>query len=58
MSIYMHNSVLLKKIGNFVKAGEVIALSGGTGELSNGTHLHFELWYDGGPINPEEYIAF
>ena len=58
ISVYKHNSVLLKKIGNFVRAGEVIALSGGSGESSNGAHLHFELWYDGNPVNPEEYIAF
>lgn len=58
LSVYKHNAVLYKEIGNFVKAGEVIALSGGTGELSAGSHLHFELWYDGNPLNPQEFIAF
>lgn len=58
ISVYKHNSVLLKKIGNFVRAGEVIALSGNSGELTSGAHLHFELWNDGKPVNPEEYIAF
>lgn len=58
ISIYKHNSALLQKVGKFVRAGEVIAIVGDTGELSNGPHLHFELWLDGQPLNPEEYIAF
>lgn len=58
ISIYKHNSVLLKKIGNLVKAGEALAIIGNTGEFTNGPHLHFELWYNGKPVNPEEYISF
>jgi len=58
VSVYKHNSVLLKKVGNLVKAGEAIAIIGNTGELTNGPHLHFELWYEGKPVNPEEYISF
>ena len=58
VSIYKHNSVLHKKVGDYVKAGEVIAIIGNTGELSSGPHLHFELWYNGIPINPEEYMMF
>lgn len=58
ISVYKHNSVLLKKVGNFARAGEVIAIVGGTGELSTGPHLHFELWYDGNPLNPEDYLVF
>ena len=58
ISLYKHNSVLLKKTGNFVKAGEVIAIIGESGELSTGPHLHFELWYNGTPMNPQDYIAF
>lgn len=58
VSLYKHNSVLLKKVGNTVKTGEVIAIVGNSGELTTGPHLHFELWYQGKPINPEEYIVF
>ena len=57
-SIYKHNEVLLKQIGDHVVAGEAIALIGNTGNLSTGPHLHFELWYKGTSVNPEEYIAF
>jgi murein DD-endopeptidase MepM/ murein hydrolase activator NlpD len=58
VSIYKHNSVLLKKIGQFVKAGEAIAVIGNSGEQSTGAHLHFEIWQNGSPINPQEYIVF
>ncbi|PCJ25172.1 MAG: peptidase M23 [Flavobacteriales bacterium] len=58
VSIYKHNSVLHKKVGSHVKAGEVIAIVGNSGELSTGPHLHFELWYNGIPINPEDYMMF
>jgi len=58
ISIYKHNAELLKKIGMSVKAGEAIAIVGNSGELTTGPHLHFELWQNGTPVNPEEYIAF
>lgn len=58
ISIYKHNSVLHKKVGDYVKAGEVIAIVGNSGELSTGPHLHFELWYNGIPVNPEDYMMF
>ncbi|MDR1407394.1 MAG: M23 family metallopeptidase [Tannerella sp.] len=58
ISIYKHNEVLLKEMGDHVIAGEAIAIIGNTGELSTGPHLHFELWYKGEPVNPEECIAF
>jgi murein DD-endopeptidase MepM/ murein hydrolase activator NlpD len=58
VSLYKHNSVLLKKAGNRVQAGEAIAIIGDSGEQSTGPHLHFELWYKGTPINPQEYISF
>ena len=58
VSNYKHNSVLLKKVGDEVKAGDVIAIIGNSGELSSGPHLHFELWKEGKPINPKEFINF
>lgn len=57
-SFYKHNSALLKKVGDFVKAGEVIAVIGNSGELSEGPHLHFELWFNGTSLDPKKYIAF
>ena len=58
ISIYKHNSALMKKEGNYVKAGEVIAIIGNTGELTSGPHLHFELWHNGKALNPSEFIKF
>lgn len=58
ISVYKHNSNLLKEEGSFVKAGEAIAIIGESGTLSTGTHLHFELWFNGNPINPLDYIVF
>ena len=58
VSVYKHNSDLLKKVGNFVEGGEVISIIGESGELSTGPHLHFELWHKGSPVDPEEYISF
>lgn len=58
ISIYKHNSTLLKKVGDKVKAGEPIAIIGNSGELTSGPHLHFELWHNGVAINPEDYIAY
>lgn len=58
LSFYKHCSVLLKKVGSFVRAGEVIAVIGNTGEYSTGPHLHFELWINGSPVNPENYMTF
>lgn len=58
VTFYKHNSVLLKKTGEKVKAGEAIAIIGNTGELTNGPHLHFEIWNRGTPVNPKDYISF
>ncbi|WP_308991760.1 M23 family metallopeptidase [Mariniflexile litorale] len=58
ISVYKHNSALTKAQGDLVKAGEVIASAGNAGELSTGPHLHFELWNDGYPINPTNFIDF
>ena len=56
LSAYKHNSALLKEVGDFVRSGEAIAIIGNSGENSTGPHLHFELWYEGAPINPENFI--
>ncbi|MCD7972045.1 MAG: M23 family metallopeptidase [Candidatus Azobacteroides sp.] len=58
LSVYKHNSFLLKQTGEAVKAGDIIAVSGNTGTHSTGYHLHFELWHKRKPVNPEEYILF
>ncbi|PKO97596.1 MAG: peptidase M23 [Bacteroidetes bacterium HGW-Bacteroidetes-9] len=58
ISVYKHNSVLLRKQGAFVRAGETIAIVGDSGEFSTGPHLHFELWINGKAVNPEDYIKF
>ncbi|MEY3397674.1 MAG: hypothetical protein RL220_268 [Bacteroidota bacterium] len=57
VSVYKHNSALLKKLGDPVKAGESIAFIGDSGEHSDGPHLHFELWVNGIPVNPMDYLA-
>lgn len=58
VSVYKHNSLLLMEKGDHVNAGDPIAVIGDTGELSDGPHLHFELWFNGQPLNPEDYILF
>ena len=58
ISFYKHNSALLKKTGNYVVAGDPIAIIGESGELTTGPHLHFELWYNGTPVNPKDYMNF
>jgi len=58
ISVYKHNATLTKNEGDRVMAGEVIATVGNTGELTTGPHLHFELWRDGNPVNPTNYIDF
>ncbi len=58
ISAYKHNSSLTKQQGSMVKAGEVIATVGSTGEYTTGPHLHFELWSDGYPVNPTDFISF
>ncbi len=58
ISVYKHNSILLKKQGDYVKAREVLGVVGNTGEESSGPHLHFELWRAGNPLNPENFIKF
>ena len=58
ISVYKHNAKILKEVGNFVNAGEIISIIGNTGDLTDGPHLHFELWYNGNSMNPEEFVTF
>lgn len=58
ISVYKHNERLLKSAGDHVQAGEAIAHVGNSGELTTGPHLHFELWYNGVPLDPQEYVSF
>jgi len=59
VSVYKHNSTILKEMGDKVNAGEAISIVGSSGELyTSGPHLHFELWYNGQPIDPSQYIFF
>jgi murein DD-endopeptidase MepM/ murein hydrolase activator NlpD len=58
LSMYMHNSKLLKKVGDRVSAGDAIAIIGNTGHVSTGPHLHFEIWKKGKPLNAEDFIIF
>lgn len=58
ISVYKHNSALLKNQGEVVKAGEAIAIIGNSGELTTGPHLHFELWHEGNPVDPQLFMRF
>lgn len=58
ISVYKHNSDLLKNVGNFVSAGEIISIIGNTGEYTSGPHLHLEIWYNGNPLNPSEFLSY
>jgi murein DD-endopeptidase MepM/ murein hydrolase activator NlpD len=58
ISVYKHNSALLKKEGDLIHAGDPIAIVGNTGEKTTGPHLHFEIWYNMNPVNPTQFISF
>jgi murein DD-endopeptidase MepM/ murein hydrolase activator NlpD len=58
MSFYKHNASTFKMVGQKVAAGDAIAIVGNSGELTTGPHLHFELWHDGVPLDPVDYIVF
>jgi murein DD-endopeptidase MepM/ murein hydrolase activator NlpD len=58
ISVYKHNAELLQKVGMKVKAGDAIAIIGNSGELTTGPHLHFEIWQNGVPLNPEDFVVF
>lgn len=58
ISVYKRNASLLKRVGDRVKAGSPIAIMGSTGNIDGKSiHLHFELWYNGFPINPLNYLV-
>ncbi len=58
VSIYKHCASFLKKTGEQVELGEMIAIVGNTGEKSTGPHLHFELWFNGSSVNHQDFVAF
>lgn len=58
LSVYKHNESLNNVQGDIVKAGDIIGTVGNTGEYSTGHHLHFELWNDGYPLDPQDFINF
>ena len=58
LSVYKHCESLTISQGDVVRTSEVIAIAGSTGEQSTGIHLHFELWKDGYPIDPTQFIDF
>lgn len=55
MTRYAHNSALLVHPGQRVHVGDVISKAGSTGR-STGSHVHFEVWYQGGVVNPLAYV--
>ena len=58
ISVYKHNSILLKQVGDRVKAGDPIAVIGNSGKYTTGAHLHFELWQNGKALDPQQFINF
>ncbi len=58
ISVYKHNKYISVQSGMDIVGGQTIGVIGNSGENSSGPHLHFELWHQGLPINPEQYIQF
>ena len=56
LSIYKHNEQLVKQLGDRVRAQETVAISGDSGELTTGPHLHFEIWHHGLAQDPRSFI--
>ena len=54
-TLYQHCSAIYASVGDKVSQGDVIAAVGSTG-ISTGAHLHFEVWVNGVPVDPENYI--
>jgi murein DD-endopeptidase MepM/ murein hydrolase activator NlpD len=57
LSVYKHNKRLLKQTGDHVEAREALAVSGNSGEVTTGPHLHFELWRNGLAQDPRPYVT-
>ena len=59
LSVYRHNTSVLKKAGERVSSGEIVGYTGGEKSAGGGQNLfEFELWHNGTPIDPEGYIVF
>ncbi|ARN78522.1 peptidase M23 [Nonlabens spongiae] len=58
ITVYKHAASLSKEQNDQVLSGEVIGIVGNTGDLTTGPHLHFELWSDGYPLDPLNFISF
>jgi murein DD-endopeptidase MepM/ murein hydrolase activator NlpD len=56
LTFYNHNQSLLTVVNTYVRRGQPIALLGNSGETSLGPHVHFEIWKDGVPVNPANYV--
>ena len=57
LSVYKHNERIMKRVGDYVRAQEVIAVTGNSGEITTGPHLHFELWHHGLAQDPRSLVA-
>ncbi|MEZ4703012.1 MAG: M23 family metallopeptidase [Rhodothermales bacterium] len=57
VSVYKHAQQLLKRVGDRVRNREAIALSGNSGEITSGPHLHFELWLNGLAQDPRYFFV-
>ena len=57
LSIYKNNQKLLVHTGDAVKAGAPVGMVAPSASLTKGDHLHLELWYDGAPVDPLQYIS-
>ncbi|MGB9664240.1 MAG: M23 family metallopeptidase [Ignavibacteria bacterium] len=57
ITIYKHLSQILIKERDFVKQGDIIGLSGNTGKLTTGPHLHFEIWKYQTPLDPQQILV-